>query len=66
MGNNYVLFIEIPYANSNLVQDVDLTIEAMFDMMKNTYQVLEEKINLPNFYKETTKKNAKVYFNHRG
>jgi len=46
---------EIAYKNSNLVQDVDLTIEAMFDMMNNTYQVLEGKINLPNFYKETTK-----------
>jgi len=35
-----------------LVQDNDLTLEEMFDMMKNTYQVRQEGLNLPSFYKQ--------------
>jgi hypothetical protein len=43
---------EITSAQLSLVQDNDLTMEEMFDMMKNTYQVRRESLNLPNFYKE--------------
>jgi len=44
---------EINSAQLSLVQDDDLTMDEMFDMMKNTFQVREEKQNLPKFYKET-------------
>jgi len=43
---------EITSAQLRLVQDTDLTMEEMFDMMKNTYQVRQESLNLPSFYKE--------------
>jgi len=43
---------EITSAQLSLVQDTDLTMEEMFDMMKNTYQVRRESLNLPSFYKE--------------
>jgi len=36
----------------SLVQDPDLTMEDMFEMMKNTYQVRQEMLELPAFYKE--------------
>jgi len=42
---------EITSAQLRLVKD-DLTLEEMFDMMKNTYQVAQEGLNLPSFYKE--------------
>jgi len=44
---------EITSAQLSLVQDEDISMEEMFDMMKNTYEVREERLNLPNFYKET-------------
>ena len=44
---------EITSAQLSLVEDEDLSMEEMFDMMKNTYEVREERLNLPNFYKET-------------
>jgi len=43
---------EITSAQLSLVQDTELTMEEMFDMMKNTYQVRQESLNLPCFYKE--------------
>jgi len=43
---------EITSAQLELVQDTELTMEEMFDMMKNTYQVRQESLNLPSFYKE--------------
>jgi len=39
-------------AQLRLVEDPDLTMEEMFDMMKNTHQVKQESLNLPSFYKE--------------
>jgi len=43
---------EITSAQLRLVQDTDLSMEEMFDMMKNTYEVSRENLNLPSFYKE--------------
>jgi len=43
---------EITSAQLRLVQNTDLTMEEMFDMMKNTYQARQESLNLPSFYKE--------------
>merc|ERR1719419_1227666 len=43
---------EITSAQLSLVQNTDLTMEEMFAMMKNTYQVRQESLNLPSFYKE--------------
>jgi len=43
---------EITNAQLDLLQDTDVTMEEMFDMMKNTYQVRQESLNLPLFYKE--------------
>jgi hypothetical protein len=43
---------EITSAQLSLVQDADLTMQDMFDMMKNTYQVRQECLDLPSFYKE--------------
>jgi len=45
---------EINAAQLSLVQDDNLTIDDMFDMMKNTFQAREQKQFLPKFYKETT------------
>jgi len=44
---------DITSAQLGLVQDTDLSMEEMFDMMKNTYEVSRETSNLPSFYKET-------------
>jgi len=44
---------EITSAQLSLVQDEGLSMEEMFDMMKNTHEVREERLNLPDFYKET-------------
>jgi len=43
---------DITSAQLSLVQDTDLTMEDMFEMMKNTYQVRQECLDLPSFYKE--------------
>jgi len=43
---------EITSAQLGLVQNADLTIEDMFNIMKNTYEVRQESLNLPAFYKE--------------
>jgi len=43
---------EITSAQLELVQDTELTMEEMFDMMKNTYMVRQESLCLPSFYKE--------------
>jgi len=43
---------ELTSAQMELVQDKELTLEEMFDMMKNTYQVRQESLNLPCFYKQ--------------
>jgi len=43
---------EITSAQLSLVQDTGLTMQEMFDMMKNTYQVRQESLNLPKFYQE--------------
>jgi len=39
-------------AQLGLVQDADLTIQDMFNMMKDTYQVRKENLNLHAFYRE--------------
>merc|ERR1719317_1046395 len=44
---------EITSAQLKLVQDEDLSMEEMFDMIKNPYEVKEERLNIPKFYKET-------------
>jgi len=44
---------EICPAQLSLVQNDDLTMDGLFDMMKDTFQVREEKQNLSKFYKET-------------
>lgn len=43
---------EITSAQLRLVQDSDLTLEEMFDMMKNSYEVRQENLNITGFYKE--------------
>eukprot|EP00495_Collosphaeridae_sp_1-RS-2012_P003473 TRINITY_DN2882_c0_g1_i2.p1 TRINITY_DN2882_c0_g1~~TRINITY_DN2882_c0_g1_i2.p1 ORF type:complete len:111 (-),score=20.25 TRINITY_DN2882_c0_g1_i2:23-355(-) len=43
---------EISSAQLSLLQDDDLTLEDMFNMMKNTHEVRRETLNLPGFYKE--------------
>jgi len=43
---------EITSAQLRLVQDTDLSMEEMFNMMKNTYEVRRESLSLPSFYKE--------------
>jgi len=42
---------DITSAQMGLVQDKQLTLQEMFDMMKNTHQVRKEGWNLPGFYK---------------
>jgi len=43
---------EITSGRLEHVQDSELTIEEMFDMMKNTDEVRQESLSLPMFYKE--------------
>lgn len=43
---------EISPAQLELVQKTELTLEEMFDMMKNTYEACEENLNVQEFYKE--------------
>ena len=35
-----------------LVQNEELTMESIFDMMKTTFEAVQEKLHLPTFYKE--------------
>jgi len=42
---------EITSSERNLIKNEDISIEKMFDMMKNTYQVRQEKLDIPAFYK---------------
>jgi len=44
---------EITSAQLSLTQEENLTMEEMFHMMKNTYEVEEEGHNLRIFYKDT-------------
>jgi len=43
---------EISSAQLDLHQDKDLTMEDLFDLMKNTYEVRQKSLNLVSFYKE--------------
>jgi len=43
---------EITSAQLSLLQDKDVSIQEMFDMMKNTHEVRKENLNLAGFYKE--------------
>jgi len=43
---------EITSAQLNLLEDTDLSLQDMFDMMKNTHEVRRENLNLPGFYRE--------------
>ena len=43
---------EITSLQLRLVTDDNLTMEEMFDMMKNTDQVTRERLNLQRFYRE--------------
>jgi len=45
---------EITSSQLRLVQDDDLTMEELFDMMKNSDQVIRERLNIQSFYKEIT------------
>merc|ERR1719204_2603139 len=42
---------EITSSERNLIKNEDISIEKMFDMMKNTYQVKQEKLDILAFYK---------------
>jgi len=43
---------EITSVQLKLVQDNNLTVDEMFQMMKNTYQASQENLYIPSFYKE--------------
>merc|ERR1719510_1970791 len=42
---------EITSSERSLITSDDVSIEKMFDMMKNTYQARNEKLDIPAFYK---------------
>jgi len=43
---------EITSSQMEIIQDDDLDIDDVFSMMKNTHQAIQEKLFLPDFYKE--------------